>query len=69
MGPAEQPCWWVLDYKLALDASDDAALRQQLQRYRAAVRLLANGAPVHAAFVTGDGALHELETEVTPAVE
>ena len=68
-GPEHDARWWVLDYKLALDAPDDAVLRQQLQRYRAAVRLLANGAPVHAAFVTGDGALHELEAEVTPAVE
>jgi ATP-dependent helicase/nuclease subunit A len=59
-GPEHDARWWVLDYKLALDAAADTALRQQLQRYRAAVRLLANGAPVHAAFVTGDGALHEL---------
>ena len=55
--------WWVLDYKLALDAADDAMLRGQLERYRAAVRLLANGAPVHAAFITGDGALHELQAD------
>jgi ATP-dependent helicase/nuclease subunit A len=60
-GPEHDARWWVLDYKLALDASNDAALREQLMRYRAAVRLLANGAPVHAAFVTGDGALHELQ--------
>ena len=38
-------------------------LRQQLERYRAAVQLLADGAPVHAAIVTGDGGLHELHAE------
>ena len=59
-GPAADAHWWVLDYKLALDAAADAALHQQLERYRAAVQLLAPGAPVHAAIVTGDGALHEL---------
>jgi ATP-dependent helicase/nuclease subunit A len=59
-GAAADAQWWVLDYKLALDAADDLELRRQLERYRAAVRLLAGGAPVHAAFVTGDGALREL---------
>jgi ATP-dependent helicase/nuclease subunit A len=68
-GPANDAQWWVLDYKLALDAAGDATLRQQLERYRSAVRLLANGAPVHAAFVTGDGALHELQADVAPATE
>ena len=53
----------MLDYKLALDAAADPVLRQQLERYRAAVQLLADGAPVHAAFVTGDGGLHELHAE------
>ncbi|MCW5660556.1 MAG: UvrD-helicase domain-containing protein [Burkholderiaceae bacterium] len=59
-GPADDAHWWVLDYKLALDAAADTDLRGQLERYRAAVRLLAGGSPVHAAFITGDGALHEL---------
>jgi ATP-dependent helicase/nuclease subunit A len=58
-GPDAQ--WWVLDYKLARDAAQDAELRQQLQRYRAAVRLLTDGAAVHAALITSDGALHEIE--------
>jgi ATP-dependent helicase/nuclease subunit A len=62
-GAAQEARWWVLDYKLALDAADDATLRQQLERYRAAVQLLAGGAPVRAAIVTGDGALHELAAE------
>jgi len=68
-GSEHDACWWVLDYKLALAAADDAVLRQQLQRYRAAVRLLADGAPVRAAFITGDGALHELPADAAPAVE
>jgi ATP-dependent helicase/nuclease subunit A len=68
-GPEHGTQWWVLDYKLALDAANDAALRQQLRRYRDAVRLLADGAPVHAAFVTGDGSLHELEAETASAAE
>jgi ATP-dependent helicase/nuclease subunit A len=59
-GAARAAHWWVLDYKLALDAADDPLLHEQLERYRVAVRLLADGAPVHAAIVTGDGALHEL---------
>jgi len=62
-GPEHDARWWVLDYKLTRDAAADPALRQQLQRYRSAVRLLTNGAPVHAAFITGDGALHELEPD------
>jgi ATP-dependent helicase/nuclease subunit A len=61
VGPAQRPSWWVLDYKLAFHASADETLRRQLTRYRDAVRTLAGDAPVHAAFVTGDGALHELE--------
>lgn len=58
--------WWVLDYKLAADAAADAGLRRQLARYRDAVRVLAAGAPVHAAFITGDGALHELPPAERP---
>ncbi|HEU5296057.1 MAG TPA: UvrD-helicase domain-containing protein [Burkholderiaceae bacterium] len=54
------PSWWVLDYKLAFDAASDDALRRQLTRYRDAVQALAGEARVHAAFITGDGALHEL---------
>jgi ATP-dependent helicase/nuclease subunit A len=61
MGPEQLPSWWVLDYKLAFDAAADEGLRRQLSRYRNAVQELAGDAPVHAAFVTGDGALHELE--------
>jgi hypothetical protein len=38
-----------------------------LTRYRNAVQAMTGGAPVHAAFVTGDGALHELEPCGAPA--
>jgi ATP-dependent helicase/nuclease subunit A len=69
LGHERDAQWWVLDYKLARDAAQDAALRQQLERYRAAVRLLADGAPVHAAFVTGDGALQELRVDDMPATK
>ncbi len=58
----------MLDYKLAFDAAADEDLRRQLTRYRDAVQALVGDAPVHAAFVTGDGALHELEA-LGPAVE
>jgi ATP-dependent helicase/nuclease subunit A len=60
LGPAERACWWVLDYKLAPDPAADAALREQLARYRAAVRHLVGGEPVRAAFVTAGGTLQEL---------
>jgi ATP-dependent helicase/nuclease subunit A len=64
LGPAASPSWWVLDYKLALDAADDPALRAQLGRYRDAVQQLAGIDPVHAAFVTADGSLQELDESV-----
>jgi len=56
----KHPEWWVLDYKLAFDAAADDTLRRQLARYRDVVQALAGAAPVHAAFITGDGALQEL---------
>ncbi len=49
--------WWVLDYKLAGDPLQDAALRAQLADYRSAVAALAPGERVHAAFITGGGQL------------
>jgi len=52
--------WWVLDYKLAADAAADPELQRQLATYRAAVQALVGTAPVRAAFITGDGRLHEL---------
>ncbi|HSW27548.1 MAG TPA: UvrD-helicase domain-containing protein [Burkholderiaceae bacterium] len=68
IGPDQRSSWWVLDYKLAFDAAADENLRRQLTRYRDAVQALVGDAPVHAAFVTGDGALHELPA-LGPAVE
>jgi len=67
LGSEQQPQWWVLDYKLAFDAAADEGLRRQLTRYRNAVQAMTGGASVHAAFVTGDGALHELEPCGAPA--
>jgi ATP-dependent helicase/nuclease subunit A len=68
LGTPGRASWWVLDYKLALGAADDAALQAQLARYRVAVLPLAAGEPVHAAFITGDGALHEI-TPLAPTSE
>jgi len=60
-GAQPRAIWWVLDYKLTLDPAADRDLRRQLACYRDAVQRLAGDAPVHAAFVSGDGALHELQ--------
>ena len=60
-------CWWVLDYKLTSDPAADASLREQLARYRAAVRqLVSSDEPVRAAFVTAAGALQELAESARP---
>ena len=53
--------WWVLDYKTAARPERDDALLAQLRRYRAAVRAIHGGAPVRAAFLTGQGELVELQ--------
>jgi ATP-dependent helicase/nuclease subunit A len=60
LGPVEHAAWWVLDYKLESDASDDPAYRGQLMRYRDAVRSVSGGESVHAAIATADGRLHLL---------
>ena len=57
---AEAPEWWVLDYKLGADPLAVPLYRQQLADYVQAVQLLQPGAMVRAAFITGQGLLHEL---------
>ncbi|WP_411879874.1 UvrD-helicase domain-containing protein [Polaromonas sp. YR568] len=47
--------WWVLDYKSAVAPQLQPALVAQLQAYRAAVQRIYPGAPVKAAFLTGQG--------------
>ena len=47
--------WWVLDYKSAPQPERQPGLLAQMQRYLAAVRAAYPGAPVQAAFLTGDG--------------
>ena len=47
--------WWVLDYKSATAPQRQPALVAQLQAYRAAVQRIYSGAPVKAAFLTGQG--------------
>jgi ATP-dependent helicase/nuclease subunit A len=66
LAPVHGGSWWVLDYKLAFDAAADERLRHQLARYRVAVQALAGDAPVRAAFITGDGVLHELDSRAAP---
>jgi len=53
--------WWVLDYKSAARPERDAALTEQLNRYRDAVREACPGETVRAAFLTGQGELVTLE--------
>ncbi len=53
--------WWVLDYKSAGQPQHQADLRDQLLAYRAAVQALQPDAVVHAAFLTGQGALEVLD--------
>jgi ATP-dependent helicase/nuclease subunit A len=53
--------WWVLDYKLQHAPHELEVYREQLLRYREAVRLAQPGAEVRCAFVTGAGAVIEIE--------
>ncbi len=59
--PGHEGHWWVLDYKSAVAPERQPSLVAQLQAYRAAVRLIHPGAPVHAAFLTGQGTLVALD--------
>jgi ATP-dependent helicase/nuclease subunit A len=52
--------WWVLDYKSSVAPQHQTALRQQLAQYQQAVQAAHPGAPVRAAFITGEGQLIEL---------
>jgi ATP-dependent helicase/nuclease subunit A len=53
--------WWVLDYKLNHAPHELQGYREQLLRYRDAVRQLQAGATVRCAFVTGTGAIIEID--------
>jgi ATP-dependent helicase/nuclease subunit A len=53
--------WWVLDYKLSHAPQALAGYRDQLARYREAVRALQPGALVRCAFITGAGELVEVD--------
>jgi len=53
--------WWVLDYKLSHTPQALTAYREQLKRYREAVRALQPGAAVRCAFITGAGEVVEVE--------
>ena len=58
---AAGPVWWVLDYKLQHAPQELAAYREQLQRYGRAVRAAQPDAAVRCAFVTGAGAVVEVD--------
>jgi ATP-dependent helicase/nuclease subunit A len=53
--------WWVLDYKLSHAPEALAEYREQLLRYRRAVQVLQPGERVRCAFLTGEGAVVEIE--------
>jgi ATP-dependent helicase/nuclease subunit A len=53
--------WWVIDYKRHRSPLQVAPYREQLERYRLAVRSLVPGETVRAAFVTPDGRVHPLD--------
>ena len=57
----EAETWWVLDYKLSHAPHQLDAYRQQLSRYQRAVLRLQPGAVVRCGFITGGGALIELD--------
>ena len=54
--------WWVLDYKLRHAPEALAEYREQLLRYRRAVQALQPDERVRCAFITGEGALVEVES-------
>ena len=53
--------WWVLDYKLRHAPQELAAYREQMLRYRTAVRSVQPGDVVRAAFITGAGEVFEID--------
>lgn len=62
--------WWVLDYKTAAEPQNQPALIEQLRRYLEAVTLeLGAEGEVHAAFLTGDGRMLEIDSagQITPS--
>ena len=56
-----RPVWWVLDYKLQHAPQELASYRDQLLRYRNAVLRAQPGAVVRCAFITGAGAVIEID--------
>jgi ATP-dependent helicase/nuclease subunit A len=57
---AGERTWWVLDYKLRHAPEALAEYREQMRRYRDAVRSLQPGEAVRCAFITGAGEVVEL---------
>jgi len=52
--------WWVLDFKSAARPGEQAALLEQLRRYRTAVQAANPGEPVRGALLGSDGRLVEV---------
>ena len=55
------PEWWVLDYKLQQSPAELVRYHEPMRRYRRAVEAAEPGARVRAAFITGAGALVEVD--------
>ncbi len=55
------PVWWVLDYKLQHAPQGLDEYRAQMLRYRSAVQAAQPGAVVRCAFITGAGAVVEVD--------
>jgi ATP-dependent helicase/nuclease subunit A len=62
-----EPVWWVLDYKLRHAPEALEPYRQQLLRYRDAVRAAQPGDAVRCAFIAGDGRVIEIAETAVPA--
>ena len=60
--------WWVLDYKLSHAPEAMDVYRAQLLRYRRAVQAAQPGAEVRCAFITGAGAVVEVQGDAIAGV-
>jgi ATP-dependent helicase/nuclease subunit A len=60
-GRSDERRWWVLDYKLSHTPEALVPYREQLLRYRDAVRAAQPGEAVHCAFITGEGRVVEID--------
>lgn len=59
--PPDRREWWVLDYKLAWQPQSSELYREQMKRYREAVRLLQPDDVVRCALIGGSGEFIEID--------